>query len=230
MISKITGSPLLARVAPFAIFVILTALQDRFGEMARYWIYLGKTLAGAGMLAVVWRHAAELEWRLSWEAVLAGVGVFGIWVGLDGHYPTTQALLEKWHLAKPAGRPGWNPNVAFGSDSGLAIFFCAVRIAGSALVVPFIEEVFYRSFVYRFIAAKEFLSIPLQRFIPMPFFVTSLLFGFAHQEWLAGMLCGLCYQGLVIRKGRLGDAVTAHGITNLLLGLWVVWKGAWHFW
>jgi hypothetical protein len=46
----------------------------------------------------------------------------------------------------------------------------------------------------------------------------------------AGILCGLIYQGLVIRKNRLGDAMTAHGITNLLLGLWVVWKGAWNFW
>jgi hypothetical protein len=24
--------------------------------------------------------------------------------------------------------------------------------------------------------------------------------------------------------------MTAHAITNFLLGLWVVWKGAWSFW
>jgi CAAX prenyl protease-like protein len=64
----------------------------------------------------------------------------------------------------------------------------------------------------------------------MPFVVTSLVFGLEHHEWLAGILCGFAYQGLVIWKGRLGDAVTAHGITNFLLGVWVLWRGAWQFW
>ena len=230
MFSKITESPVLARIAPFAVFILLTALQERFGEPARYWIYLGKTLAGAGMLAVVWRHLAELEWRVSWEAAAVGVAVFALWVGLDGHYPTTQALLEKVHLAKPSPTPAWNPQAEFGPGSTLAIFFIVVRIVGSSLVVPCLEEVFFRSFVYRYLAGKDFLAVPLGKFLPVPFIVTALLFGFEHQQWLAGILCGFAYQGLVIWKGRLGDAVTAHGLTNFLLGLWVAWKSAWNFW
>jgi len=51
--------------------------------------------------------------------------------------------------------------------------------------------------------------------------VTSLLFGFEHREWLAGIFCGFAYQGLVCWKKRLGDAITAHAITNALLGYWV---------
>lgn len=230
MFSRITQSPALVRFVPFAIFIALTFLQDRFGEAGRYWIYFGKILAGAAILIVVWRHIEELEWRLSWEAVVVGVAVFAIWVGLDGRYPPTQALFEKLGLAKPATGTPWNPNEAFGVSSGLAVFFIVVRIVGSSLVVPPLEEVFFRSFVYRFIASKDFLSVPLDRFLPVPFLVTSLLFAFEHQEWLPGFLCGFAYQGLVIWKGRLGDAITAHGITNFLLALWVVWRGAWHFW
>jgi CAAX prenyl protease-like protein len=64
----------------------------------------------------------------------------------------------------------------------------------------------------------------------LSFLITSAIFGFAHHEWLAGILCGLPYQGLVCRKKRLGDAMTAHAITNFLLGIWIIWKGAWHFW
>jgi CAAX prenyl protease-like protein len=64
----------------------------------------------------------------------------------------------------------------------------------------------------------------------VPFLVTALAFGFSHNEWLAGIVCAMVYQGLVIRKNRLGDAMTAHAITNFLLGVWVVWKGAWNFW
>ena len=227
MFSKITGSPLLARVAPFAVFVLLTALQDRFGEVARYWIYLGKTLAGAGMLAVVWKHIAELEWRVSWEAVVVGVAVFALWVGLDDLI--ARLGWPEYPKMKTSGA-NWNPQAEFGPGSTLAIFFIVVRIAGTALVVPFLEEVFFRSFVYRYVAGKDFLAVPLGKFLAVPFVVTSVLFGLEHREWLAGILCGFAYQGLVIWKGRLGDAVTAHGITNFLLGLWVAWKGAWHFW
>ena len=56
------------------------------------------------------------------------------------------------------------------------------------------------------------------------------MFGFSHNEWLAGILCGAAYQWLVLRKNRLGDAITAHAITNFLLGVWIVWRHAWHFW
>jgi CAAX prenyl protease-like protein len=72
--------------------------------------------------------------------------------------------------------------------------------------------------------------VPLNRFAWTPFLATAAVFGFSHNEWLAGILCGAAYQWLVLRKHRLGDAMTAHAITNFLLGLWIVWRGAWHFW
>jgi len=34
----------------------------------------------------------------------------------------------------------------------------------------------------------------------------------------------------VLRKQRLGDAISAHAITNLLLGLYVVGTKSWRFW
>jgi membrane protease YdiL (CAAX protease family) len=241
MFSKLTQSPTLVRVAPFAVFIGLMLFQDRFGESGRYWIYLAKTLAAAAMLLVVVRHVEELEWRFSWEAVVVGVAVFALWIGLDGRYPPLNALyanhlcplLQKLGLAKDCSlsiAPPWNPNEAFGIRSPLAVFFIVVRIAGSSLVVPMLEEVFFRSFVYRFLASKDWLAVPLGKFQLMPFVVASLVFGVEHHQWLAGILCAFAYQGLVIWKGRLGDAVTAHAITNFLLGVWVVWRGAWQFW
>jgi uncharacterized protein len=241
MVSKLTQSPALIRVAPFAVFIGLMIFQDRFGESGRYWIYLAKTLAAAATLLIVFRHIEELEWRFSWEAVVVGVGVFAFWIGLNGHYPPLNVLyanyvcplFQKIGLAKDCATsttPHWNPNEAFGTGSPLAIFFIVVRIAGSSLVVPMLEEIFFRSFVYRFVAGKDWLAVPLGKFQLMPFVVTSLLFGIEHQEWLSGILCGFAYQGLVIWKNRLGDAITAHAITNFLLGIWVVWRGAWQFW
>jgi CAAX prenyl protease-like protein len=90
--------------------------------------------------------------------------------------------------------------------------------------------VFYRSFVYRYIAKPDFQTVPIGQFFWTPFIVTSVMFGFGHHEWLAGILCGFAYQGLVCWKKRLGDAIAAHAITNFLLGIWVVHRNAWHFW
>ena len=112
----------------------------------------------------------------------------------------------------------------------LAGFFVAVRVIGSTLVVPPLEEVFYRSFLYRYIAKPNFESVGFGEFLLKPFVVTALVFGAAHYEWLAGILCAVVFQGLVLRKKRLGDAILAHAVANLLLGLWVAGRGAWQFW
>ena len=161
----------------------------------------------------------EMRWAFSWEAVVVGIGVFALWVGLDPYYPK---------LMKGAG--GWNPFAQFGEGSALACLMVVTRIAGGTLVVPPLEEAFYRSFVYRYIARPDFTTVRLNQFLPVPFIATAVLFGLSHNEWLAGILCGAAYQWLVLRKNRLGDAMTAHAITNFLLGVWVVSRGAWNFW
>jgi uncharacterized protein len=215
---KLQSSPILARVAPFVLFVGITFLQGQFGEASRYWLYLAKTILGIWLVWAMRPAVTEMRWAFSWEAVVVGVAVCVVWVGLDGYYPK---------FGKAAG--GWNPLAQFG-ESPLAWVFIVGRILGSSIIVPPLEEVFYRSFLYRYIVKPDFLAVSLGKFHIVAFLVTAVLFGFSHYEWLAGILCGFAYQGLVLRKQRLGDAMTAHAITNFLLGVWVVWKGAWNFW
>jgi len=166
------------------------------------------------------------------EAVVVGVTVFVTWVGISGEWTTQNSLWLKLGLAHAPKTPSpvWNPHTQFGAGSALAWLFIITRLLGSTFIVPPLEEIFYRSFLYRYLASQNFLSVPLNRFLPVPFLVTALFFGFSHNEWLAGNFCGAAYQWLVLRKGRLGDAMTAHAITNFLLGLWIVWRGAWQFW
>ncbi len=218
--TKLASSPMLVRVGPFFIFLVLTSLPSVLSEASRYWLYLTKTIVGVGMLWMVWPYISEMRWKISAEAVIVGVVVFGLWVGLDGLYPKFGE-----------SDPGWNPHEQFGVRTALAWFFIFVRIICVTLIVPPLEEVFYRSFVYRFIIRPDFQSVPIGEFRWSAFLITSIAFGMVHpQQWLAGILCGFAYQGLVCWKKRLGDAMTAHAITNLLLGLWVIWKNAWNFW
>ena len=218
-VKKLIRSPLLVRSVPFLIFVGLTFFQGKLGESSRYWLYVVKTLVGAWLIGTIRPWVEEMRWKFSWEGILVGFAVFGIWIGLDSWYPKFGQ----------AGRP-WNPHSEFGLDSTLAWLVVVVRILGSSLIVPPLEELFYRSFVYRYAVNPAFQSVPLGYFGWVPFLFTSAIFGFAHYEWLAALLCAFAYQGLVIWKKRLGDAITAHATTNLLLGLWVVRHEAWRFW
>jgi membrane protease YdiL (CAAX protease family) len=240
-IQRFRQSPLLVRTVPFLVFVGLTAFQGQFGQDSRYWFYLIKTIAGAVMIWFMFPSVDEMRWAWSWRALAVGVGVFALWVGLDGLYLSLDKLLKAvlrpaanvfgltaWCSTPPTDPIPWNPHLRFGPTAAWG--FVMVRLLGSSLVVPPLEEVFYRSFLYRYIARPDFERLPLNYFAGTPFLFTAAVFGFSHYEWLPGVLCGMLYQGLVLRNNRLGDAMTAHAITNFLLGLWIIWKGAWHFW
>jgi CAAX prenyl protease-like protein len=215
-------SPVHARFLPFALFLAPLFIQDQLGEPLRYWIYLFRTLIGAWCLWEMRSLVPEMRWNISWEAIVAGIFVLAIWVGLDPYYPPNNLLFKQ-------GNP-WNPFKQFEGNAAMAWFFFMVRTLGSTIVVPPLEEVFWRSFLYRYLVKTNFEEMPFNRMHWLSFVVTSSLFGLEHFQWLAGILCGMVYQFLVIRKNRLGDAIVAHAITNFLLSIWVVWKGAWSFW
>ena len=80
---KLRESPLWVRVAPFLIFVTLTSFQGKFGEESKYWIYTGKSVLGAMMLWLIWPGVKELRWTFSIEAVVVGILVIVVWVGID---------------------------------------------------------------------------------------------------------------------------------------------------
>src|SRR5581483_10638484 len=133
------------RVAPFLIFVLLTACQGIFGAASAYWFYFAKIIVGAWLILEMRPFVSEMRWTISWEAIVVGILIFIAWVGLDNFYP-------KFFHAVATG----NPFDVFGNN--LAWFFIAVHILGMTFIVPPLEEVFYRSFLYRFIANPNFLS------------------------------------------------------------------------
>jgi len=214
------NSPAWIRVLPYVLFVAPLYLQGQLGAGSSFWVYAFRTVLGLALILWMVPRVKEMRWAFSWEAVGVGVLVFVAWVGLDPYYPAIGRSEES----------GWNPHEVFGQGSAWAWVFLVVRLVGSTLIVPPLEEVFHRSFLYRYIIRADFLSVSMRRFDWRAFAGVCLVFGFIHKEWLAGILCGAAYQGLVLRKGRLGDAMTAHAITNFLLGLWVVSRGAWRFW
>jgi CAAX prenyl protease-like protein len=218
-------SPEYARFAPFLIFVVITFVGGTMGGNAMFWLYAVKVIVGAWLIWEMRVFVPEMRWSFSWQAVVMGILVFVAWVGLDPFYPKNYLLFQDTEESI------WNPFTRFGESSAIAWSLIIIRIFGMTIIVPPLEEAFYRSLVYRYIVKYDFTKVALTHFDGVALGLSALLFGFAHFQWLPGILCAVAYQWLVFRRGHLGDAMTAHAITNFLLGVYVVWKGgeAWKF-
>ena len=222
---QMAKSPEHARFLPFLIFVVITFFGGTMGGSGMFWLYAVKVVVGAWMVWEMRAFVPEMRWSFSWQAVVVGIVIFVAWVGLDPFYPKNHLLF------KDTKESIWNPFTHFGEGSGIAWALIVIRIFGMTIVVPPIEEAFYRSLVYRYIVKYDFTKVAMNHFDGVALVLCALLFGFSHFQWLPGIMCGMAYQWLAIRKGDLGDAMTAHAITNFLLGVYVVWQGgeAWKF-
>jgi CAAX prenyl protease-like protein len=218
-------SPTFARAIPFGIYIAFLILEsvlprESIGFDAR-WLYAVKIACVAIALGWLWNRYSELRVQarigaVSW-AISIGVGVviFALWITLN----------QSWAVMGSA--KGWNPLNSRGEISWPLV---AGRMVGAVLVVPVMEELFWRSLVLRWIRNSDFLSVAPAQAGAMALVVSSLLFGLEHHEWLAGIIAGLAYAGTYMRTGNLWCAVVAHAVTNLLLGVWVVHTGQWQFW
>ena len=220
-------NPVLPRMIPFATFVALLALEPGLDKLAPSldvdpkWWYAARTAMVACMLASFWKSYAELgsiRGMRTLDCLIAaavGTAVFVLWIHLD---------VEPLALRDASG---YDPRTLQGRiDWGLAV----TRLLGAAAIVPLIEELFWRSFLMRWIKRSDFLKVVPSEAGGKALAISALLFGLEHHLWFAGLLAGLAYGWLFMRTGNLWSAIAAHAITNGMLGVWVLRTGNWQFW
>ena len=226
MASIVTLSPAArARCWPFAVFMVWLALRGSLPEgpgLDTRWIYGLSVLMVGSMLVRRWREYGELA-RQTWltarealEAVVVGLLVFVAWIHLDAPWMT---------LADPTAS-----FLPIDLDGRLIWPLVILRWIGAALVVPLMEELFWRSFLMRWVEHPQFERVDPQRVGLKAIVVTTFIFMLAHTLWLAAVVAGLAYAVMYRRTGKLWSAVIAHAVTNGALGLWVVQTRQWQFW
>ena len=104
------------------------------------------------------------------------------------------------------------------------------RVVGAVVTVPIAEELAFRGYLHRRLIDADFERVSLSTFTWLAFVVSSLLFGVMHGRWLAGTLAGMAYALLLYRRGELGDAISAHAITNAMIAAYVLATGHWLLW
>ena len=217
----------LARVVPFAVFMLLLGLRGALPADGSWgidprWVYAVTVLVVGGLLAWWWRDYGELSTQLrptlqeAGLAIAVGVLVFGLWIKLDAPW---MRLGEATAAFVPLDVQG-----------GLMWPLIGVRWIGAALLVPVMEELFWRSFLMRWIENGQFEAVLPQRVGLKAVVLSTFVFMLAHTLWLAAIIAGLAYAWLYVRSGKLWLPVIAHAVTNGLLGVWVVMTGNWAFW
>ncbi len=221
---------LLAHIVPFVTWVLL---MEFLGSSAV--AYAIRTAVCLGLLLWFrpWRWYGRMNLKELPLAVLVGVVVFVIWVfpesGVCARWPGIQnaylrfGTLPPWGMPEPLTETPHAPEVCGWS-------LTVIRLLGSTLIVAFIEEYFWRGFLYRWLIDKDFTKVSLATVQVSMILVVSLIFGFEHRRWLVGVIAGGFYVLLAVKRGDLGLAITAHATTNLLLGLYVLATGSYAFW
>jgi uncharacterized protein len=214
---------------PFAAFmavlVLRGALPDAGGGLVDgRWLYALQAGAAALLLAWGWRRFEELG-AAAWSgigarelllAVAVGAVVWALWISLDAPW---------MRLGEPtaAFRP-------LDADGQMMWGLIALRALGATLVVPLMEELFWRSLLMRWLHGTPFHQVDPGRVGARAMLLSSAVFALAHTEWLAAFITGIAYAWLYRRTGSLWVPVIAHAVTNGLLAIWVVAGGHWAYW
>ena len=218
------GRPWVPYVGPFLVFLVILSLQDHLA-----WLGAWEAPLRFGVMGLVtWalsRRVLDLRIAFPVATVLLGVGVFVAWIAPDHFWP---GMRDHWLFQnKILGSPGNTLNATLGG-SGL---FLAFRFLRSILIVPVVEELFWRGWLQRWLIRYDFESIPIGTYLPSAFWITVLLFAAEHGAfWDVGLIAGAAYGFWSVKTRRLGDCILAHAVTNACLSTYVILTGQWRYW
>jgi CAAX prenyl protease-like protein len=228
---KQTERAAMQHVVPFVGWIVLLSLLTPASGVN----YAIRAAIGLGLFIWLrpWRYYQAIHLKNLPLAFGVGVLVFVAWVIPETdtatrwpgvvHAYRLLGLLPPWRVTEPLAATVYAPEVCGWT---LAI----VRLLGSAIVIAIIEEFFWRGFLYRLFAGRNFLAVDLGVMKPAAFLGVALLFGLEHTRWIAGIVAGVAYGYLMIRTRDIWATCVAHGITNFLLGLYVLLTSSYEFW
>ncbi|MDQ6860193.1 MAG: CAAX prenyl protease-related protein [Verrucomicrobiota bacterium] len=219
---------LIAYAGPMLLFVGSLGLVRLFGlggseafwlRHPEFWIYPVQTLACAGML--IWFRREYEFHRLRQIAFVIAVGVivFVLWIA------------PQMFFGRAARIDGFNPDL-LAANPGVYWLTLLMRFLRLVVVVPLVEEIFWRGLLLRYFIDERFERVPFGAFSWLSFGVVTVGFTFSHlsADWIAAFITGALYNAVAYRTKSLTSCVLVHAITNLLLGLWIIQTKQWGFW
>jgi len=216
--------PAVPYVLPFAVFLFFLAAQS-YIPLPGHWDYPFRVAVLAAILWIFSRRVLDFRATAPVPSILLGAGVFVLWIGPDllipgyrGHWLFQNSLTGKLETSIPANL----------LNSTMVLVFRTLR---AVIIVPIIEELFWRGWLMRWLIAKDFERVPLGAYQRQAFWITAVLFASEHGPyWDVGLLTGIVYNWWMVRTRRLGDLILAHAVTNACLCVYVIVTGKWEYW
>jgi CAAX prenyl protease-like protein len=219
----------LAYVLPMGVFLAVAWIGSQGTETAAGntwypWAYAGRTVVVGSMLVLFRRSYATIRWEHWPLGVLVGIGGAFQWIGM-------QLFLQRRFVFFQPSAEAFDPD-GFFADPAAFWAFVVVRLLGAAVVVPVMEELFWRDYCWRsVIDFDHFQRVPVGAWSWKAFVVVPVMFSLVHGTWwLTSIVWALMIGGLLAYTRSLGACIIAHGVTNLLLGLYVLRTKQWFFW
>ena len=212
-----------AYIAPMACFMLFLWVGSTWKELYP-WAYVGRTICTAILLFVFWKRYTPIRWDYWWLGILMGVLGIVQWIGMD----TLLQQLHPWFKLDP--ETAFNPKQYF-SNPAMLWGWIAIRTIGASLVVPVMEELFWRDYLWRrLIAPNDFKLAKVGEWDKFAFFAVAIAFCLVHPQWLTAIVWGLMIGGLLVYTRSLGACILMHGVTNFLLALYVLKTQQWQWW
>jgi CAAX prenyl protease-like protein len=203
-----------AYLLPFLAFLAAGMISRASSSGFETWYALRLLVVGAALL-IGWRPLARLDWRFGWRGIAVGAAVFALWLGASRLILAARGIPAPLAAMPAAARHVW----------------IATRVLTSVLALPVAAELAYRGYLMRRLLAADFESVAFASVGWAPLLVTAVAFGvLSGALWLPGIVAGIAYALLLIRTGRMGEAVAAHASTHLLIAVWVLTAGQWQLW
>jgi len=188
------ADPVVAQILPFAVFMASALLANTFAN-APALVYPLRALAMAAVLALVLPHLRALPWRLDPLSLAAGLAIGVIWAATSPPATASDQALSGVLAALPQGE---------------FTLWVLARVLGTVVLVPVIEELFFRAYLLTRLGGQP---APIWRLV-LAVAVTSALFGALHDRWALAAVAGAVYALLRLRSGRVTDAILSHATSN----------------
>lgn len=227
---------LLAHTVPYGAWWLCKFMLD-VPQISPAWQYVIRSIVCLVLFLAFrpWQWYGPLRAKNALLALGIGIFIFFVWVGpesktLGAWSPALQGIYNKlfvgllWMKREVPAIPPYAPDIC-GWPLSLA------RLAGSAFVIAIIEEFAFRGFLYRAaIGGLRFTRVDPGTVDGVMFMLVATTFALEHNEWLAGLICGIAYGWLFVQTRDIWATSIAHITTNFLLGVYVLWAGAHQFW
>jgi len=203
-----------AQLVPFVVLLASTLLTSAFSA-GFDWLYPVKVAATGAALWFFWRYYRFAQWPVTALPVLVGTLVFLGWV----------LLVPVSNEANTAFAEGLAAAPTLGAGTWLMF-----RFIGSAITVPFAEELAFRGYLLGRLSGAKPTTDGRVPFTWLSFVASSVAFGVFHDAWIAGTLAGMAYAYVRYHRGAVSDAIVAHMTTNTLLSAYVMLTQQWSYW